>query len=215
MVHPLQWTPLLLQVYYLRASSEVERQRWVTALTLAKAKAVKDPESESDGEGEMVVVRETGGGEGGRDEGMTQLRKKMKELSATHDVIVRNSQVLLKQIATEVEGSSRGGHLDPTLKENLSLFRLTADAMVKASEGYLLQARSVEKRWRRDMQSERDLRLRLQENMETMANQIHGLENDAKRSVGGGGRGHRSASQGSREVVLSPSAATDTGRGVF
>ena len=66
------------------------------------------------------------------------------------------------------------------------------------------------------MQSERDLRLRLQENMETMANQIHGLENDAKRSVGaGGGRDHRSASQGSREVVLSPSAATDTGRGVF
>ena len=86
----------------------------------------------------------------------------------------------------------------------------------QASEGYLLQARSVEKRWRRDMQSERDLRLRLQENMETMANQIHGLENDAKRSVGGGsGRGHRSASQGLREVVLSPSAATDTGRGVF
>ena len=90
----------------------------------------------------------------------------------------------------------------------------------QASEGYLQQARSVEKRWRRDMQSERDLRLRLQENMETMANQIHGLENDAKRSVGGagGGRGHRSASQRSREVVLSPSAATDTtdtGRGVF
>ncbi|CAI8024455.1 Oxysterol-binding protein 1 [Geodia barretti] len=200
------------QVYYLRASSEVERQRWVTALTLAKAKAVKDLESESDGEGEMVVVREVGGGERGRDEGMTQLRKKMKELSAAHDVIVRNSQVLLKQITTEVEGSG-SGHLDPTLKENLSLFRLIADAMVKASEGYLLQARSVEKRWRRDMQSERDLRLRLQENMETMANQIHGLENDAKRSVGGGGRGHRSASQGSREVVLSPSAATDTGRG--
>ena len=46
--------------------------------------------AESDGEGEMVVVREAGGGEGGRDEGMTQLRKKMKELSAAHDVIVRN-----------------------------------------------------------------------------------------------------------------------------
>ena len=34
-----------VQMYYLRASSEVERQRWVTALTLAKAKAVKDLES--------------------------------------------------------------------------------------------------------------------------------------------------------------------------
>lgn len=29
------------QTYHLKASSEVERQRWVTALELAKAKAVK------------------------------------------------------------------------------------------------------------------------------------------------------------------------------
>ena len=50
------------------------------------------------------------------------------------------SQVLLKQI-TELEGSgghgARGGGggqrggVDPSLRENLSLFRLTADAMVK------------------------------------------------------------------------------------
>ena len=30
-----------MQVYHLRALNEVERQRWVTALELAKAKAVK------------------------------------------------------------------------------------------------------------------------------------------------------------------------------
>ena len=33
------------QVYYLRALNEVERQRWVTALELAKAKAIKNMES--------------------------------------------------------------------------------------------------------------------------------------------------------------------------
>lgn len=33
------------QVYYLRALNEVERQRWVTALALAKAKAIKNLES--------------------------------------------------------------------------------------------------------------------------------------------------------------------------
>lgn len=33
------------QVFHLRASSEVERQRWVTALELAKAKAIKMLES--------------------------------------------------------------------------------------------------------------------------------------------------------------------------
>jgi len=39
------------QVFYMRASSEVERQRWVTALELAKAKAIKMLES-----GMLIVV---------------------------------------------------------------------------------------------------------------------------------------------------------------
>ena len=38
-------------MYYLRALNEVERQRWVTALELAKAKAIKNLES-----GELVSV---------------------------------------------------------------------------------------------------------------------------------------------------------------
>ena len=54
------------QVYHLRALNEVERQRWVTALELAKAKAIKNLESgvcvggggegrvwEGEGEGEI------------------------------------------------------------------------------------------------------------------------------------------------------------------
>lgn len=33
------------QVYHLRAKNEVDRQRWVTALELAKAKAIKQLDS--------------------------------------------------------------------------------------------------------------------------------------------------------------------------
>ena len=33
------------QVYHLRAANEVERQKWVTALELAKAKAIKKLDS--------------------------------------------------------------------------------------------------------------------------------------------------------------------------
>ena len=32
-------------VYYLRAATEAERQKWVTALTLSKAKAIRNLES--------------------------------------------------------------------------------------------------------------------------------------------------------------------------
>lgn len=40
------------QVYHLKALNEVERQRWVTALELAKAKAIKKLDS-----GELVFCR--------------------------------------------------------------------------------------------------------------------------------------------------------------
>ena len=72
---------------------------------------------------------------------------------------------------------------------------------MQVSEEYLRQARAVEKKWRRDRQSERDLRLRLQENLETMASQIHGLESEAQRSAEGRGllHSHRSQKTSSRE----------------
>ena len=72
---------------------------------------------------------------------------------------------------------------------------------MQVSEEYLKQARAVEKKWRRDRQSERDLRLRLQENLETMASQIHGLESEAQRSAEGRGllHSHRSQETSSRE----------------
>lgn len=42
------------QTFHLRAFSEVERQRWVTALELAKAKAIRAMESEEEEEMEEV-----------------------------------------------------------------------------------------------------------------------------------------------------------------
>ena len=78
------------------------------------------------------------------------------------------------------------------------------------SEEYLKLARSVEKKCSRDLQNERDLRLRLQETMEAMANQMHGLESDAQRSVEDR---PRAGSQGSREVPFSPFFSKSDSRG--
>ena len=48
-----------------------------------------------------------------------------------------------------------------------------------------MQARSTERRWSRALQHEHTLRLQLQENMEALANQMHGLEDEARLSVQG------------------------------
>lgn len=48
----------------------------------------------------------------------------------------------------------------------------------------MVQARRTERRWSRAFQHERSLRHQLQENLETLANQMHGLEDEARVSIG-------------------------------
>ena len=47
----------------------------------------------------------------------------------------------------------------------------------------MLQAKKTEKRWSRSLQHEHSLRLQLQENIETLANQMHGFEDEVRQSV--------------------------------
>lgn len=56
---------------------------------------------------------------------------------------------------------------------------------LQAAEEFIIQARSTERRWSRALQHEHSLRLQLQENMEALANQMHGLEDEARLSVQG------------------------------
>ena len=65
---------------------------------------------------------------------MTILQEKLKELSAAHDLVVKNNAQLVKQIA-EIESGVGGAKplpaWMPKLKEKLALFKLTSDAMAK------------------------------------------------------------------------------------
>lgn len=47
----------------------------------------------------------------------------------------------------------------------------------------MAQSRNADRRWSRALQHEHSLRLQLQDNMETLANQMHGLESEARASV--------------------------------
>lgn len=45
------------QTFHVKASSEVERQRWVTALELAKAKAIRALESDEEVTFETIIIK--------------------------------------------------------------------------------------------------------------------------------------------------------------
>lgn len=173
------------QVYHLRALNEVERQRWVTALELAKAKAIKkldsdvsDCQSGSDDE-EREGGGATGGGTNtGTDENLlSALQDKLKELTTANDLVIKNSHQLSKFVS-ELEAGGKP-------LEKVALLKITSAAMVKAAEEFMIQARNTERRWSRALQHEHSLRLQLQDNMEALANQMHGLEDEARLSVQG------------------------------
>ena len=68
--------------------------------------------------------------EGGRGNPVTATQEKLKELSAAHDLVIKNNALLVKQIV-EVEGGAVSGASLARLKEKLALFKLTSDAMAK------------------------------------------------------------------------------------
>uniref|UniRef100_A0A8C8BWI2 Oxysterol-binding protein n=2 Tax=Oncorhynchus TaxID=8016 RepID=A0A8C8BWI2_ONCTS len=154
------------QTYHLKASSEVERQRWITALELAKAKAVRN-QAES--------------GEGGKNEVQSTLRtlgSKVEDLSTCNDLIAKHGSALQRSLS-ELEGVRLGGDTDGKIRqvtERATLFRITSNAMINACRDFLALAQAHSKRWQKALHSERDQRIRLEETLEQLAKQHNHLE---------------------------------------
>ncbi|XP_064391969.1 oxysterol-binding protein 1-like isoform X2 [Halichondria panicea] len=168
------------QVYHLRALNEVEKQRWVTALELAKAKAIKNLESESDS-GPDSEDEKRGGGS--NENPLMALQDKLAELGTAHDIVVKSGRGLAKSIGELEESGGRG--VGGKLSEQLALFKLTALGMLKAADEFVVQGRNTERRWSRALQHEHSIRVQLQENTEALAKQMTRMEDEARQQFQG------------------------------
>ncbi|KFQ36062.1 Oxysterol-binding protein 1, partial [Merops nubicus] len=152
------------QTYHLKASSEVERQRWVTALELAKAKAVKMLE-ESDDSGDESVSQTD------KTELQSTLRtlsSKVEDLSTCNDLIAKHGTALQRSLS-ELETLRLPAESTEKIKqvnERATLFRITSNAMINTHS----------KKWQKSLQHERDQRIRLEETLEQLAKQHNHLE---------------------------------------
>ncbi|XP_061335276.1 oxysterol-binding protein 1 [Pezoporus flaviventris] len=162
------------QTYHLKASSEVERQRWVTALELAKAKAVKMLE-ESDDSGDEAVPQTD------KTELQSTLRtlaSKVEDLSTCNDLIAKHGTALQRSLS-ELESLRLPADSTEKIKqvnERATLFRITSNAMINACRDFLLLAQTHSKKWQKSLQHERDQRIRLEETLEQLAKQHNHLE---------------------------------------
>ncbi|KAL3270964.1 hypothetical protein HHI36_021467 [Cryptolaemus montrouzieri] len=166
------------QTFHIRAASEVERQSWVTALELAKAKAIRIMESEDDEEHEEEE------GSGSPEEWSSVIRRleaQLNDLETCSDLIQKHWKSLCKPL-NELESNGDIEVCQGKTKEvgeRATLFRISTNAMINACMEYVKTCQNHGHKWIRLLEHEREQRMRLQEMVETLAQQHSNLEQAA------------------------------------
>lgn len=163
------------QTFHIKASSEVERQSWVTALELAKAKAIRNMESEED----EVEAEESGTSED--PDVMRKLESALNELQICGELLGKHWKNLAKPLS-EIESTPDPDLLNSKVKEvceRATLFRISSNAMINSCNEYLKTAQTHGHKLVKMLQHEREQRQRLQEMVETLAEQHSKLERAA------------------------------------
>lgn len=179
------------QTFHLKAASEVERQKWVTALELAKSKAIQlmesDDEEENDGFPVEIDKQELA-------TAVKMMGARLEELKTCNDLIEKHGQALQRSVAevesvTSATGSQQsvpgeaGSQLAPKLKiltERSTLLKITSNAMLNACAQFMELTQTQGRKWQRLLSHEREQRLRLEEMVEQLAKQHSRLENQCK-----------------------------------
>ncbi|XP_017566671.1 oxysterol-binding protein 2-like isoform X4 [Pygocentrus nattereri] len=164
------------RTYHLKASTEVERQKWVTALELAKAKAIRMMNDQSDDSGEEEPTSRSDRSE--LQGALKTLASKLDDLCTCNELIAKHGAALqrslseLEALRVPLEGSEK----IKAVNERATLFRITSNAMINACRDFLELAESHSRRWQRVLQHEREQRTHLEETIEQLAKQHNSLE---------------------------------------
>ncbi|XP_074869251.1 oxysterol-binding protein 2 isoform X2 [Carettochelys insculpta] len=164
------------RTYHLKASSEVERQRWVTALELAKAKAIRMRNNQSDDSGDEEPASQSDKSE--LHSTLKSLASKLEDLSTCNDLLAKHGAALQRSLS-ELESlklPAESGEKIKAVTERATLFRITSNAMINACRDFLELAESHSRKWQRALQHEREQRIRLEETIEQLAKQHNSLE---------------------------------------
>ncbi|XP_069684104.1 oxysterol-binding protein 1 isoform X3 [Periplaneta americana] len=167
------------QTFHIKAANEVERQRWVTALELAKAKAIRAMESEEE---EEEYDESMASQKNEVQNVIKSLSARLEDLQTCSDLIAKHGAALQRSLS-ELESLDTAQDVPTKLKsvnERATLFRITSNAMINTCSEYLDLAQTHGRKWQRMLQHERDQRLRLEDMVEQLARQLGGLEQAAK-----------------------------------
>uniref|UniRef100_A0A6I8T0D6 Oxysterol-binding protein n=1 Tax=Xenopus tropicalis TaxID=8364 RepID=A0A6I8T0D6_XENTR len=167
------------RTYHLKASCEVERQRWVTALELAKAKLLAENDSGDEEPSSQSDKSEL-------HSSLKALTSKLDDLSTCNDLIAKHGAALQRSLS-ELENlklPAESGEKIKSVNERATLFRITSNAMINACRDFLDLAETHSRKWHRALQYEREQRVRLEETIEQLAKQHNSLERACRGAPG-------------------------------
>lgn len=145
------------QMFHLKAHNEVERQRWVTALELARQKAMENDSGESDDDS---VVEEG--------DSSIKLKGKLKELQAGQDSLLKNCNSLLRSLS-ELESNQK---VVSNSKEKLTAVKHMANSYMKLASEFYQQADHTQKIWAKALKREKIKSERILETMEEIVQDL-------------------------------------------
>ncbi|KFW75903.1 Oxysterol-binding protein 2, partial [Manacus vitellinus] len=151
------------RTYHLKANSEVERQRWVTALELAKAKAIRMRNNQSDDSGDEEPASQSDKSE--LHGPLKTLSSKLEDLSTCNDLIAKHGAALQRSLS-ELENlrlPAESGEKIKAVNERATLLRITSNAMINACRDFLDLAESHSRKWQRLGPAEGSSRLDIRE----------------------------------------------------
>ncbi|XP_011480151.1 oxysterol-binding protein 2 [Oryzias latipes] len=161
--------------YHLKATSEAECQRWVSALQQAKDNATVLMHHSDDSGDEAPIPHE----ERALTQGVLKtLASKLDDLSTCNELIGKHGAALQRSLSEleELRGSNDNTDKVKAVNERATLFRITSNAMLNACRDFLDVAESHSRRWQKALHYEREQRHHLEETIEQLAKQHNSLE---------------------------------------
>ncbi|VDK75212.1 unnamed protein product [Litomosoides sigmodontis] len=164
------------QSFHLKTQNELDHDKWFHALECARHRAVRDAESDEDEDIKMTVH---GGSSDGAIKTMNRaIAAKILDLRTCSSLISKHGSELLRAM----------GDLEKTegikaVTERINLFKITIAAMMKACEEFVALTAEETKKVERCVANEHEQRLRLQDQLEQLAQQHSKLERVAYRST--------------------------------
>uniref|UniRef100_H0X1M7 Oxysterol-binding protein n=1 Tax=Otolemur garnettii TaxID=30611 RepID=H0X1M7_OTOGA len=186
------------RTYHLKASSEAERQQWITSLELAKAKAVRLMSTHSDDSGDDEDTASPAD-KSELHQTLKNLSLKLDDLSTCNDLIAKHGAALQRSLneLDSLKIPPESGEKLKAVNERATLFRITSNAMINACRDFLELAETHSRKWQRALQYEQEQRVHLEETIEQLAKQHNSLERAFRIAPGRPSNPSKSFSEGS------------------